>query len=289
MKRGIWALLAVWTALALGLGPCAAASAQTTELTYESRGVDVPATLVLPDGLERYPMVVLCHSHGGSRDEWYGFGAIADALAARGIASIRMDFSGCGDSEESFQQNTLSNMKADVRAAIAYVYANTGADALGLAGYSMGGRVVLELLAEGLDAQAVALLAPANDTEDLKRLFGGSRAYAEMWEIAKEDGYADFTTPYTAILELSLEWFEALAAYASPAEAAARVYDGPALVVWGEDDEAVAPSVSAAVAAALGAETLDATGEGHSYGFYSDDDAVRSRVALGMAGFFGGS
>ena len=57
-------------------------------------------------------------------------------------------------------------------------------------------------------------------------------------------------------------------------------------MIWGSDDEAVNPAISEGVAATLGAQTQDATGEGHGYGFYSEDDAVRNLVAGATADFF---
>ncbi len=263
-----------------------AANAETTTLTYESRGVQVPATLVTPDGLDSYPVVVLAHGHGGSREENVGFGAIADALAAQGIASIRMDFPGCGESTESFQNNTLTNMKADVLAALDYVKTNLNVTKVGLFGYSMGGRIVLELLAEGTAPDAVALLAPAADTTDLKGLFGGEEGYEALRATAEKDGYAVFTTIYGQVQELSKAWFDDLDIHADVKAEAAAAWQGSALVVWGQDDEAVSPSVSASVAEALNAQTVDATGEGHGYGFYSEDDTVRNTVANAVADFF---
>lgn len=263
-----------------------AANAETTTLTYESRGVQVPATLVTPDGLDSYPVVVLAHGHGGSREENVGFGAIADALAAQGIASIRMDFPGCGESTESFQNNTLTNMKADVLAALDYVQTNLNVTKVGLFGYSMGGRIVLELVAEGTVPDAVALLAPAADNTDLKGLFGGEEGFAALRETAEKDGYAVFTTIYGQVQELSKAWFDDFDVHADVKADAAAAWQGPALVVWGQDDEAVSPSVSASVAEALNAQTVDATGEGHGYGFYSEDDAVRNTVANAVADFF---
>ena len=115
-------LLALALALVMTL-TLAAAAAETTTFTYESRGVQVPATLVTPDGVDAFPVVVLAHGHGGNREENVGFAAVADALAAQGIGSIRMDFPGCGESTESFQNNVLSNMKADVLAAVDYAKA----------------------------------------------------------------------------------------------------------------------------------------------------------------------
>lgn len=279
-------LSALVLTLLMALCIAAFASAETTTLTYESRGVQVPATLVTPDGVDSYPVVIMAHGHGGSRDENVGFAALADALAEQGIASFRMDFPGCGESTESFQENTLSNMKADVLAGLEYVKSNLNVTKVGLFGYSMGGRIVLELLAEDTNPDAVVLLAPAADNDDLKNLFGGEEAYASMYETAKADGYAVFTTIYGQVQELSTAWFEDLTKYDDVKASAAAAWQGPAEVIWGTDDEAVSPSVSAAVAEALNATTVEATGEGHGYGFYSEDDTVRNTVANAVASFF---
>ena len=278
-------LLALALALVMTL-TLAAAAAETTTLTYESRGVQVPATLVTPDGVDAFPVVALIHGHGGSREENVGFAAIADALAAQGIGSIRMDFPGCGESTESFQNNVLSNMKADVLAAVDYAKANLNVTKVGLFGYSMGGRITLELLAEGTTPDAIALLAPAADTPDLKNLFGGEEGYEALRATAEADGFAVYTTIYGQVQELSKAWFDDLDKYADVKADASAAWQGPALVIWGTDDEAVNPDVSAAVADALGAQTFDATGEGHGYGFYSEDDAVRNAVAGAVAAFF---
>ena len=258
-------------------------------ITYPSRDVQIPATVVIPDGDGPFPMVVLAHGHGGSKDENIGFGAIAAALKAEGIASIRMDFPGCGESTESFQLNTLTNMKQDVLNAVAYLTSTYAIDTakVGLFGYSMGGRVALELLGENdYPFAAVALLAPANSTEDLKKLFGGADNWETLKATAEANGYADFTTIYGQQQQLSKEWFADLDKVADPAAAAAAAYTGPALVIYAKDDEAVSPSVSAGVAATLLAEVVQATGDSHSYGFYSDKTDVLNTVVNGVASFF---
>ena len=283
-KKVLSALVAVVLTLSLGM------AALAESVTYASRDVQVPATVEIPDGDGPFPLVVFAHGHGGSKDENIGFGAIADALKAEGIASIRMDFPGCGESTESFQKNTLTNMKQDVLSAITYATANYKIDPakVGIFGYSKGGRIALELLGEGnYSFAAAALLAPANSTEDLKAVFGGADAWETLKATAEKDGYVDFTTIYGQKQQLSKEWFADLAVVADPAKTAAEKYTGPALVIYSQDDTVVSPSVSAAVAETLKAEVVEATGDGHSYGFYSDKTDVLNTVVKGIADFFG--
>ena len=261
-------------------------------VTYPSRGVQVPAAVVLPDE-DEYPLVVMAHGHGGGKDENIGFPAIAQALAAKGIATIRMDFPGCGASTEEFTLNTMPNMMEDVVNGIAYAVENFAVDenAIGIFGYSMGGRIALQLIAEGKDEfAAVVFLAPAADTDNLKMLFGGEENWQKMKAeaAASADGYVVYTTMYGQEQKLSVEWFEELEKYPgiSLAEQASLVYDGPALVIYAVDDEAVAPVVSQKVADLFAAEVITTPEDGHSYGFYSDKRHILDMVANGTADFF---
>ena len=259
----------------------ASALAESREITFLSRGIPVPATLTLPDGTsDPCPIVIMAHGHGGTRNENKGFIAIAEALAQSGIGSIRMDFPGCGESEEDFTANCLSAMKQDMLRALNFARSKLLAPQVGLFGYSMGGRVVLELLAEGADAQAAAMLAPANDLSDL--IETAFPDFDAMYAAAKEDGFY----PYTENEWLSPARFEDLLRYDDPAARAADVYNGPALVIWAQDDYVVRPHVSKHVADVLGAQTYDATGKGHIYGFWLDEDPLRSNIAHASAEFF---
>jgi dienelactone hydrolase len=261
-------------------------------VTYPSRDVEVPATVVIPNGEGPFPFVVMAHGHGGSREENIGFAAIANALAEQGIASIRMDFPGCGESTETFQHNTLTNMEADVMAAVTYLQSAYPVDInhAGIFGYSMGGRIALELIANPSTTStfaAATFLAPAASTENMKALFGGAEAWDTMKAEANANGYVTYTTIYGQSQELSKEWFADLEADPDPTAAAAAAFKGrSALVIYADDDEAVSPSVSQAVADAFGATVVKATGDGHSYGFYSDKVDVLNTVANSTAQFF---
>lgn len=249
------------------------------EITYSSRGVSVPASVVMPALHPSPPVVLIAHGHHGTRNERFGLSVLADALARRGIASIRMDFAGCGESSEPFTVNSLTTMKADMLAAAQYAESEMSASAVGLFGYSMGGRVVLELLAEGFAADAAAMLAPAADTQDLI-----------------ETAFPHFDAEYAAIRsglpalpgseERGLLWFADLLRYTDPAAAAANAWNGPSLVLYGQDDAVVRAHVCEAVAEKLNADVFDASGKGHGYGCFRGDDELLIRICEAAADFF---
>ncbi len=136
------------------------------EIIINNENREVPATVVIPVGEGPFPAVVMNHGHGGSRQENGGFAGVAEALANQGIASIRMDFPGCGESEQPFTENYLSNMISDSNASLAYLLENYAVDAdkLGIFGYSMGGRIALTIGSEEENPyKAMGLLAPSAD------------------------------------------------------------------------------------------------------------------------------
>ncbi len=247
----------------------------------------IPASVVTPVGKGKFPLVVMAHGHGGSRDENGGYSNIAEELGKHGIASIRMDFPGCGESTENFQINTLSNMIDDVDASIDYVINNYAIDSkrIGIFGYSMGGRIALAMATDGShNFDGMVLLAPAVDSMTMVNFLGGQDAWDNFYAKAKTDGYADFTTIFGAQQQLSLEWFEDLLAY-DPIDKASE-YSGVALVIYGEDDFVVNPLVSKDTAKALNSLTLDVTGDTHSYSFYSDSPEIRSAILNGTIEIF---
>lgn len=266
-------------------------AAHSDVVMYESRGAQIPATVVMPSGDGPFPLLVMAHGHGGSRDENIGFPAIAEALAGQGIASVRMDFPGCGDSKEDFSLNTQSNMKSDIISGLKYAAENYPVDEnkVAIFGYSLGGRLALELIAdEAYPFVSAAFLAPAADTDDLKNLFGGIEGWNELKNTANEKGYAEFTTIYGQKQNLSKEWFADLEKYGgnSLISKAAEKFTRPSLVIYAVDDEAVSPAVSKEVAEALDAQVVMVPADAHSYGFYSDKTIILDLVKTALASFF---
>ena len=111
---------------------------------------------------QQCPMVVLCHGFGANKDGKM-FELIADSLANHGIASIRFDFNGHGESEGDFQEMTVPNEIEDAKHVVEYVRDLRYVSSVAIAGHSQGG-VVSSMTAGELgseDIAAVALMAPA--------------------------------------------------------------------------------------------------------------------------------
>ena len=253
--------------------------------TVPSRGIEIPATFVHPkaDVDAKVPLVVMAHGHGGTRDEAGAFAAVAQALAEQGIASIRVDFSGCGESTEPFTENVLTNMLADIRASREYASSFPWVDTerVGILGYSMGGRLALLATSEE-DYSAAVLWAPAagDGSSSMVDFLGGQDAYELLRAQAEESGYAVLETPWGARQHLSLKWFTDMES--SKPQSAVGEYEGALLVLYGSDDEAVAPRFGkAVVASAIKSSPLAehiVEGGSHGLGFYDDNDEMATEV-----------
>jgi len=266
----------------------------SVDTAFESRGIAVPATIVTPaaDGAAPLPLVVMAHGHGGSRQEGGGFRQVAEALAKRGIASIRMDFPGCGDSTESFTENNLSNMLLDLQAARQFVATEVEVDPqrVGLLGYSMGGRLVALLSEIDPSYRAMVMWAPAvsdGATREMQVTFGDAEEYAAKRQQAEAEGSVVYTTVWGSELELGLRWFADIEA--SRPQAALSKYAGPLLVIYGDADAAVPPAVSAsaviAAANSSDASELIIPGARHGLGFYTERPEIANQVVESTAEF----
>ncbi len=266
---------------------------RSVDTTVISRGIAVPVTFVAPTAAEgmTYPLVVMAHGHGGSRDEGGGYKSVAEALVKHGIASVRMDFPGCGDSAESFAQNNLSNMLLDLQAASKFAASRDDIDndRVGLLGFSMGGRLVALLSEIDASYKVMVAWAPAvaNGAEREHESLGGSDVYYMLRERAQKAGMAEYTTQWGKKLQLGYRWFTDLE-QTVPLDALAK-FTGPLLIIYGDRDEAVPPSISeAAIAAAKSSSEVVRhviAGAGHDLGFYSDQPAVAAEVVNSTVDF----
>lgn len=92
---------------------------------------------------------------------------ISRALALRGMAVLRFDFTGLGESEGDFADTNFSSNLDDLRAAITYLRDEHAAPSL-LIGHSLGGAAVLAIAGEFAEVRAVATIGAPSDTNHLR-------------------------------------------------------------------------------------------------------------------------
>src|ERR1700704_4995557 len=95
---------------------------------------------------------------------------IAVALAAKGVAVLRFDFTGLGSSEGDFATATFSSNVADLVLAADHLRQTRKAPAI-VIGHSLGGAAVLAAAAQIPDAKAVVTIAAPADPAHVTGLF----------------------------------------------------------------------------------------------------------------------
>lgn len=121
---------------------------RSEEVRVDSGDVVLAGTLTLPDGEGPFPGVVLLTGSGPQdRDETLmghkPFLVLGDHLTRRGIAVLRLDDRGVGDSTGSLQHATLADLAKDAGAALGFLAERpeVAAEKVGLLGRSQGGLV----------------------------------------------------------------------------------------------------------------------------------------------------
>jgi putative redox protein len=133
-----------------------------------SEGQQLAATLDLP-GREPLAYALFAHCFTCGKDA-LAAKRIAVALAAKGIAVLRFDFTGLGSSEGDFANSTFSSNVADLVRAADHLRETRKAPAI-LIGHSLGGAAILAAAGQIPDAKAVVTIAAPSDPAHVTGLF----------------------------------------------------------------------------------------------------------------------
>jgi len=184
---------------------------------------------------EKCPMVVFCHGFSGTKDGPM-FELICDTLQAHGIASIRFDFNGHGESEGEFKDMTVPNEIEDAKKVVEYVRDLRYVSDLAIVGHSQGGVVAAMTAGELSEAlgepafKAVALMAPAAVLrEDAIR----GNTMGKNYDPFDPGEYVEL---YGG-LKLGANYIRT--AFSLPIYETAAKYQGPAFIVHGNADRVV--------------------------------------------------
>lgn len=211
----------------------AGAQAQSQTVTIDGDHGKLQGVILKPElkAGERCPMVLLCHGFMGNKE-----GAlekqIAALLQAQGIASIRFDFNGHGQSEGRFQDMTVPNEIVDAKKVIEYVSSLPYVESVAITGHSQGG-VVAAMTAGDLGHEkikAVVLLAPAAVLRDDAIRGSTMGATYDPFNLGE---YVELFRG----MNLGAEYIRT--AFSLPIYETAAKYQGPALIIHGTGDRVV--------------------------------------------------
>ncbi len=201
-----------------------------TVITLEN---GVVGTLNIPESESPVPAVLMLHGFASSRNEVGDmYLRLASALAERGVGSLRIDFSGWGESAGDMAASTVSGMVNDAELALAYLQGVEGIDAsrLGILGFSLGGGITVFTAGENPDAfKSMALWSTFGNLRDIFLEELGQ----DNFDAAAANGTVEIDLGWRMVT-LGNDFFTGLEAYDYQTEF--PKYTGSFMVVAGSED-----------------------------------------------------
>lgn len=236
------------------------------DILISGDGHEIPATLTLPTGKGPFPAVIMLHGNGSNRHEaGNAYDYFAPELAKAGIASLRFDYIGNGDSKEDYIDFTYDKAIADAMACYAYLKGsgNIDMEKVAIMGWSQGGRLALLTAARNPVFTTVLTWAGALDQKSGEE---------EQYEIAKKDGYYEVTYAWRPPLRQSPAYYENALSIDYAAELAK--IEVPVLAINGALDDVVLPEVAERIAAGVqnkDSKALLLENADHTFNVFSGD------------------
>jgi dipeptidyl aminopeptidase/acylaminoacyl peptidase len=264
------------------------AMSEMKAIRYKSSdGLEIPAYLTLPKGLEakNLPLVVFPHGGPWGRDSW-GFSGYAQLLANRGYAVLMPNFRASTGYGKNFlnagNKQWGELMQDDITWGVKHLVAQGIVDGkkVGIMGGSYGGYATLAGVTFTPDvyAAAVAIVAPSN----LNTLLGSIPPY---WEAIRKTFYERMGDPNTAEGKAQLD-------RQSPLNHVAKIKT-PLMIVQGANDPRVKKAEADQIVVALRernypVEYLLAPDEGHGFQRPVNNMAMIMAVEKFLAKHLGG-
>lgn len=196
------------------------------------KGEKLFGILTLPEGKGKFPAVIMVHGFAKTKSE-RKFVELARELAKNKIASLRFDFSGCGDSEGKFEEMRISKQVEELNIAFQQLIKEKRIDKerIGIFAHSLGTLVACLFQIKYQKAKTLILAAPALNQERLiKRWY--KKSEIEKW---KKQGYLD-----TEKFRIGIGYLEEAADYTQ----ILPEIEIPTLILHGEKDEDIPEKIA---------------------------------------------
>lgn len=154
------------------------------KVEFVSNGVTLRGMLESPEqNVRSYALFAHCFTCG---KDIAAASRITRALTAKGIAVLRFDFTGLGNSDGDFSNTNYSSNVEDLKAAADYLKKNYQAPSL-LVGHSLGGAAVLTVAHQLPEVKAIATIGAPHEAQHV------SHNFAADLDSIKENGEAEVT------------------------------------------------------------------------------------------------
>lgn len=159
------------------------------EVNFDSNGIKLCGTLALPDGEGRFPAVLFIPGSGQvDRDENHkkmainAFKELAQHFAGIGIASLRYDKRGVGESEGDFWRAGFLDNISDAENAFSFMKNQPEVDGgkSFIAGHSEGAYISMKLAGSGIETAGVVFLAGGPRSLEDEIVWQAKRVVSEM-------------------------------------------------------------------------------------------------------------
>ena len=219
--------------------------AMEKDIFFDVNGQKVIGTLETPENISNPPVVLMLHGFMGSRHELDVNGTeegvysrAARILAENGLASLRIDFRGSGESDGKWEDTTFSRQIEDANAAVNWLKNNNkiNSEKIGVLGWSQGGLIASHVAKFNPDIKSVALWAPVTHPFMTFSNLLGADLVLEAAASEPEKRFSA-TTPWGNNTTLKGKFFKEVLSK-NPIGAIAD-YKGPLLVIRGTQDNLV--------------------------------------------------
>lgn len=282
MKKFAILLLAVL--MAFSAVAVAEAPAYTETVVFIDAGDhQIPATVTVPAGEGKFPAVIMLHGNGSTRHEaGNAYDYTAPEMAKAGIATIRFDYIGNGDSTSDYIDFTYDKGVEDAMVCYEYLktLGNIDMEHVGIMGWSQGGRLTLLTAGRNDVFTSVLTWAGAYDQKQLGE--------DEQYKIALEKGYYEVTYDWREPLKQSPAYYECAMNIDYPAEVAK--IKAPILAINGANDTTVLPEVAQKIVDAavnsVNAQALILEGADHTFNVFTGDLTVLENLTKETINWF---
>ncbi len=248
------------------------------EFYIQDDGIKLHSKLDMPEGITedgggKCPLVIVIHGLTGHMEETH-IVAVSELLNSMGFATLRVEMYGHGRSGGDFHEHNLMKWLNNAMTVTDYARKLPFVTDLYACGHSQGGAAVIFLAGMMPEYfRAVMPLSPATMIPE-----GSRKGYGFGYSFDTE--HIPEEVPVNAVQKVSGNYIRA--AQMLDIDWAIRRYNGPVLIVHGDEDEAIPVSFSEKTAEKYtNAELVVVSGDDHCYNYHLDRviDAVRDFMA----------